>query len=157
MRLGVLAVIVAVGAMACEQKAERGGSEQPPFEMPERQGGGEGAAAGEVVEVKMTGDGSTKAAFEPARLTLKRGAKVRFVNESSVPHNVAFWPDSIPQGAAEALNAAMPKRVGNFSSQFANRQGETIEISFADTPGGMYKGYCVPHLALGMTIDIMVQ
>jgi plastocyanin len=105
----------------------------------------------------MTGDGSRTAAFEPRRLTIRRGAKVRFINESSVPHNVAFWPDSIPTGAAEALNQALPKRVGSLSSQFANRQGETIEVSFADTPTGMYKGYCVPHLALGMTIDILVQ
>src|SRR2546427_12748131 len=33
-----------------------------------------------VVEVKMTGDGTSKAAFEPATLTVKTGSVVRFIN-----------------------------------------------------------------------------
>src|SRR5438034_11464442 len=43
-----------------------------------------------VVEVKMTGNGTTKAAFEPAALTIKAGSTVRFINVSGGPHNVAL-------------------------------------------------------------------
>src|SRR3989454_12788729 len=51
-----------------------------------------------VVEVKMTGNGTTKAAFEPAALTIKAGSTGRFINGSGGPHNVAFFARSVSQG-----------------------------------------------------------
>src|SRR5205814_7628275 len=53
--------------------------------------------AGAVVEVKMTGNGTTAAAFEPAKLSIKPGTTVRFINVSVGPHDIAFYADSIPK------------------------------------------------------------
>ena len=53
------------------------------------------APAGVVVEVKMTGNGTSVAAFEPSKLTVKTGTTVRFINVSGGPHDVAFFADSI--------------------------------------------------------------
>jgi plastocyanin len=52
----------------------------------------------------------------------------------------------------------MPDRVGSLTSKFATAPSETIELSFpSNVPTGTYKGYCVPHLAMGMKIDITVR
>src|SRR5436853_7411270 len=56
-----------------------------------------------VVEGKMTGNGTTKAAFEPAAVTIKAGSTVRVVNVSGGPPNVAFFGHSIPKGGADQL------------------------------------------------------
>lgn len=152
MRLTVISAIVALGALACakEKKPEEA---QPPAGQP----AAAPAAAGPVVEVKMTGNGSTVALFEPATLTIAPGTTVRFINVSGGPHNIAFWGDSIPAGAAAVLNANMPNRMDNLSGPFATQPNETYDVSFANAPTGTYKGYCLPHLALGMKIKITVQ
>ena len=152
----LLWTIVALGLLACGE--ERGGSEQPPFELPERMGGQDAAAGAEIVEVRMTGDGTSSASFEPAQITISPGTAIRFVNVSGGPHNVAFWRDSVPPGATTLLNTAMPDRVGDLSSKFVTAPNDSIRIEFpAQAPTGVYKGYCAPHLALGMTIDITVR
>jgi len=150
------AAVLALGALACgggEQQQEQAAPEQTPamgeqaMETP----------AGPVVEVKMVGTGST-AAFEPATLTIAPGTTVRFVNVSGGPHNVAFWSDSIPEGASPMLNQAMAGRtMGDLMGMMVTQPNETYDISFANAPLGLYKGYCLPHLALGMVIDITVQ
>jgi plastocyanin len=124
----------------------------PPTETP----AAAPTAGGNVVEVKMTGDGSTKAAFDPDHLTISPGTTVRFVNVSGWPHNVSFWPDSIPAGGADVLKAAMPNQMADLQGELMLTQDQTYEISFAGAPAGEYKGYCVPHLALGMRIWITV-
>lgn len=152
MRLTVISAIVALGALACakEKKPEEA---QPPAGQP----AAAPAAAGPVVEVKMTGNGSTVGLFEPATLTIAPGTTVRFINVSGGPHNIAFWGDSIPAGAAAILNANMPNRMDNLSGPFATQPNETYDVSFANAPTGTYKGYCLPHLALGMRIKITVK
>ena len=150
MRFTVLTTLVALSAVACggEKKADQSQTAGQT---------GMAAPAGPVVEVKMTGNGSTIAAFEPKTLTIAPGTTVRFVNVSGGLHNIAFWADSIPAGAAAILAAAMPNTVDNLSGPFLMQPNDHYEITFANAPTGTYKGYCVPHLALGMKIAITVQ
>src|SRR5437870_4807572 len=113
--------------------------------------------AGAVVEVKMTGNGTTAAAFDPAKLTIKPGTTVRFINVSGGPHNVAFFTDSIPKGGADALKKGMPNPMGDLTGPFLTQPNEKYDVSFTGTPAGVYKAYCLPHVALGMKIAITVQ
>jgi plastocyanin len=113
-------------------------------------------AAPKTVEVQMTGDASGYK-FSPAKVTIQKGDKVKFTLVSGPPHNVVFWEDSIPKGAAAKLGKAMPKTVGPLTGPFMLNPGETYEISFAGLPAGTYKYYCAPHLALGMKAVIEVK
>ena len=112
---------------------------------------------GAVVEVKMTGNGTSQAAFQPSKLTIKTGTTVRFINVSGGPHNVAFYGDSVPKGGADALKKGMPNPMGDLTGPFLTQPNEKYDVSFAGAPAGVYKGYCMPHVALGMHITITVQ
>jgi plastocyanin len=112
---------------------------------------------GAVVEVKMTGNGTSQAAFEPSKLAIKTGTTVRFINVSGGPHNVAFYGDSVPKGGADALKKGMPNPMGDLTGPFLTQPNEKYDVSFAGAPAGVYKGYCMPHVALGMHIAITVQ
>ncbi len=120
-------------------------------------GAGSAATSGAVVQVKMTGNGSTQAAFVPDHVTISAGTTVEFVNESGWPHNVTFYPDSIPPGAASVLQATMTNTMSNLTSPMFTTPNETYDISFAGAPTGTYKVYCIPHMALGMKLTITVQ
>lgn len=151
MRLTWIGAFAAAAALAC------GGGEQAQ-QQPAAAGGEPAAgAAGPVVEVRMTGDGTTTAAFEPRTLTIAPGTTVRFINVSGGPHNVAFWADSVPAGAAPVLTAAMADQIQPLMGPMITVPNATYEVSFAGAPTGVYKGYCLPHIALGMFIDITVQ
>src|SRR5213595_2429609 len=152
MRFTLLTTLVAFTAVACggEKKstASQADAATPaPTAEP----------AGAVVEVKMTGNGTSMAAFEPAKLTIKTGTTVRFINVSGGPHDVAFYGDSIPKGAAEALKKGMPNPMSDLTGPFVTQPNEKYDVSFAGAPAGVYKGYCLPHVALGMKIAITVQ
>ena len=154
MRFALLTTVVAIGALACGKKGDQTQTQSAPAAPPAA--GGAVAPAGPVVEVKMTGNGSTKAGFEPASITIPAGATVRFTSVSGFPHNIAFWSDSLPAGAAAVLNANMKNTVDNLSGPFL-QQNETYDVSFANAPKGTYKGYCLPHAGLGMKITIKVE
>ena len=62
-------------------------------------------------DVNMQLDGTTYH-YVPNELTIKVGDVVVFHNVSGGPHNVQFWADSIPAGAAEHLSAGMPDLMG---------------------------------------------
>jgi plastocyanin len=113
-------------------------------------------SAAKTVEVQMIGDASGYR-FAPAKLTIQRSDRVKFTLVSGPPHNVVFWDDSIPKGAAAKLGKAMTKTVGPLTGPFLLNTGETYEISFAGLPAGTYKYYCAPHLALGMHATIEVK
>ena len=152
MRFTLLTTVVTLGALAC------GGDKQADqTQTPAGQPAATPAATGPVVEVKMTGNGTNLAAFEPKALTIAPGTTVRFVNVSGGMHNVAFWGDSIPAGAATALATGMPNTIDNLSGPFMMQPNDTYDVSFANATKGTYKGYCVPHVALGMKIAITVQ
>lgn len=150
MRLNWIGPALTLGALAC------GGGDKQAQQTPGTQQAAP-AASGTVVEVKMTGNGSTAAAFEPATLTIAPGTTVRFVNAAGGPHNIAFYGDSIPANAATVLNAAMANRSDNLSGPFLTTANENYDVSFAGAPAGTYKGYCLPHVALGMKLTITVQ
>ena len=114
------------------------------------------SAAPKTVEVQMIGD-ATGYKFSPAKITIARGDKVKFTLVSGPPHNVVFWEDSIPKGAAAKLGKAMTKTVGPLTGPFLLNPKDTYEISFAGLPAGTYKFYCAPHLALGMHAEIEVK
>ena len=154
MRFALLTTVIAIGALACGKSGDQAQNQQQAAPPAAPAGG---AATGPVVEVKMTGNGSTRAAYEPSSLTIAPGTTVRFVNVSGGPHNIAFWQDSIPSGAAAALNANMKNTVDNLAGPFLTQPNESYEVSFANAPTGMYKGYCTPHLTLGMKLAITVK
>jgi plastocyanin len=142
MRSTVMTALSALGAFAC--------------------GGGDaaGRAAASVVEVLMTGDPRRgTATFEPAAITIAPGTTVRFLNVAGFPHTVAFWADSIPLGSAAMLDSALGRdRVDHLHGPYLTRPTESFDIAFAvDAPHGIYRGYCVPHLALGMALAITVR
>jgi plastocyanin len=156
MRFALLTTVVAIGALACGKKGDQAQNQQMQAAPPAAPMAG-GAPTGPVVEVKMTGNGSTKAGYEPSSLTIAPGTTVRFVNVSGGPHNITFWQDSVPAGAATALNANMKNTVDNLSGPFLTSPNESYDVSFANAPKGTYKGYCTPHLTLGMKIAIKVE
>ena len=152
MRFTLLTTVVALGALACggEKKADQ-------TQTPASQPAATPAPTGPVVEVKMTGNGTTVAAFEPKTLTIAPGTTVKFINVSGGMHNIAFWGDSVPAGGAAALAAGMANTIDNMQGAFLMNANDAYEVSFANAPKGVYKGYCVPHVALGMKIVITVQ
>jgi plastocyanin len=163
MRFALLTTVVAFGALACGKGGQNQNQMQTQSAPPAAPAAGSPSAApaaapnGPVVNVKMTGNGTTKASFEPSSITISPGTTVRFTNVSGGPHNITFWPDSIPAGGAAALNAGMKNTVDNLSGPFLTTPNETYDVSFANAPKGTYKGYCTPHVSLGMRITIKVQ
>src|SRR5512146_2027813 len=91
--------------------------------------------------VEMTLDGTTPK-YSPSELTIKQGDIVRFINKQGGPHNVSFWPDSIPAGAQAVLNTAMTDQMAPLQSQLLVDADKTYDISFAGAPEGVYKFYC---------------
>jgi len=159
MRLTALAALVALGAAACGG-GDKNANAAPAAATPAAATPATttpAAPAGPVVEVKMTGNGTSQAAFEPKMLTIAPGTTVRFVNVVGGPHNISFFKDSIPAGAEAVLNAAMANRIDNLEGALLVNANDHYDVSFAGAPEGVYKGFCLPHQALGMKIAITVK
>jgi plastocyanin len=107
------------------------------------------------VRMLMTPDGQY--VFQPAALYLKAGDRVRWLNVSGSPHNVAFYRDSVPRGAADFLNASMTERMGDLTGKLLFETGTAYEISFVGAPTGTYVYYCTPHEMLGMRAQLSVS
>lgn len=121
-------------------------------------------ATGATTKVQMLGD--AKGYREsPMDVTIKVGDAVQWTNVSGGPHNVSFWPDSIPAGSAAQLGANMPsqtssgpaQKLGDTVGPLLTVPNDTYTISFAGVKPGVYKYYCTPHLALGMHGSVTVQ
>ncbi len=96
--------------------------------------------------------------FAPARLEATVGDTVRFELESGAPHNVAFYPDSIPPGALAPLArnlGADPRLL--FTPDMLLFTGEAFVLSLAGLPPGTYVFYCAPHVAGGMRGELVVR
>ncbi|HEX2219607.1 MAG TPA: plastocyanin/azurin family copper-binding protein [Gemmatimonadales bacterium] len=119
-------------------------------------GGAAPAPGGTTHDVNMVLEGSSYK-YVPEQLTIKSGDVVRFHNVSGGPHNVSFWADSIPAGAAEALKAGMPDQMAPLEGSLVTEPNGVYTINFANAPAGEYKYYCLPHLALGMKAKLTVQ
>jgi plastocyanin len=95
--------------------------------------------------------------YDPTTLTIKIGDAVHWTVVSGPPHNVTFWPDSIPGGAAAALGGDMPNTTAPLTSPLFSTNGESYTVTFAGVPAGTYRYYCTPHLALGMKGSLTIQ
>ena len=160
MRFTLLTTLVAFTAVACggEKKSAASQAEAAtPTPAAPSAAPASAEPAGAVVEVKMTGNGTSQAAFEPSKLTIKTGTTVRFMNVSGGPHNIAFYGDSVPKGGVDALKKGMPNPMGDLTGPFLTQPSEKYDVSFAGAPAGVYKGYCMPHVALGMHVTVTVQ
>ncbi len=157
MRLTGIAAVLALGALACGKKADQGqanAAAATPATTPATAAAAE--PTGPVVEVKMMGSGNVFK-YNPSTITVPAGGTVRFINVEGGPHNVSFYADSIPAGAAEKLNAAMANRMDNLAGPFLINANDHYDVSFAGLPTGTYKGFCTPHQALGMHFVLTVK
>jgi len=155
-RMMACASAMALLVAACgggEKKAEQ---QAAPEATPAAAPAAAPAATGATHDVDMEFDGKV-GKFVPADLTIKSGDVIRFHNKNGGPHNVDFWADSIPAGAQAALDAGMPDRIGPLQGPMVVEPNAIYTVSFANAPAGVYKFYCLPHLAFKMHGQITVQ
>jgi plastocyanin len=107
------------------------------------------AGTGTTHVIQMVQKGPTSYAFEPSVLTIKVGDNVTFKGVSGLGHDVAFYADSIPPGAATVINAAIQDKPQDLATPMI-QDGQSVTISFAGAPTGTYKFYCIPHQSMGM-------
>ena len=134
-----------------------GGGEKPAAQ-PETPAPAPAAAApagGASHDVNMVQEG-TSYHYAPAELTIKVGDKIVYHNVSGGPHNVQFWADSIPAGAAEPLGAGMPDQMSPLAGPLVVDPNATYTVTFNNTPAGEYKFYCLPHTANKMMGKVTV-
>lgn len=114
---------------------------------------------GIVHEVRMVGSLDLGFRFEPADLTIRPGDTVRWINESGLPHNVAFYPDRIPRGAEEVIESIMPSdgKLGPMNGRIMSELGDTFEMDFVNAPVGRYNYFSVVQEVLGMVGTLTVE
>jgi plastocyanin len=164
MRMTSMVVGLTFVLAGCGGEQKSGGGEQQSTASPEQQPAASAdapaanapAGTGKTHDVKMVLDGS-KYKYDPENLTISSGDVVRYHNTSGGPHNVSFWADSIPSGAADALKKTMPNQMAPLEGPLLTEPNAVYEVSFAGAPKGEYKYYCLPHLALGMKAKLTVQ
>ena len=113
-------------------------------------------AARRTHDVNLVLDGSSYK-YVPDALVINSGDVVIFHNKSGGPHNVSFWPDSIPPGAAAALQSGMPNQMASLQGPLLIDPEAVYQVSFAGAPKGVYNFYCLPHVALGMRGNLTVE
>jgi len=111
-----------------------------------------GERTGVVHDVQMVGSIEAGFRFEPADLFIKVGDTVRWINSSGFPHNVAFYADRIPQGAAVVLESLMPAegKLGFMNGRIVSALGDAFEMDFVNAPSGAYHYFSVVQEAMGM-------
>lgn len=151
---GLAFVLAACGGG--EQKAGDQQTTATPDQAAPAAGEAAPAGGGTTHDVNMVLEG-TSYKYVPDELTIKSGDVVRFHNVSGGPHNVSFWADSIPSGAAEVLKAGMPDQMAPLEGSLLTEPNAIYTVNFAGAPAGEYKYYCLPHLALGMKGKLKVE
>jgi len=156
MRMNFMVAGLAVVLAACggEKKADQQTTATP--EQPAPAAGAPAAATGKTHDVNMVLDGSNYK-YDPSSLVINAGDVVRFHNKSGGPHNVSFYPDSIPAGAADLLKQRMPDQMSPLQGSLLTDPDAVYEINFAGAPKGVYKFFCLPHVALNMKGNLTVQ
>lgn len=106
-------------------------------------------AAAETYTVKLgTDKGLLK--FEPAKLTVKPGDTIVWLNNKVPPHNVVFDPAKNPT-KDKALAASFSHK------KLLLNPKQTVETVIpADAPVGEYTFYCEPHRGAGMVGKLTV-
>ncbi|SRR6266403_5602452 len=117
--------------------------------------GGRPAHRAQTVNVQMIGDAKGNR-FVPASISIHVGDLVTWTNVSGA-HNVVFWSDSIPAGTQAILQGKMGATMGPLTGPLFAAPNATYTVSFAGLKAGTYKYYCLPHLALGMRAQVVVQ
>ncbi|HUY25842.1 MAG TPA: plastocyanin/azurin family copper-binding protein [Candidatus Binataceae bacterium] len=92
------------------------------------------AATGPVV-IKMA---DTPAVYAPAKVTVKVGVPVEWINTGKTVHSVTLVPDD----AQNPKDATEPKGAKTFDSGFMPPGGT---FSYTFTVPGTYHYFCVPH------------
>lgn len=162
MRMTSMAAGLAIVLAACGGEKKTGDQqttgtpEQQPAPAANAPAANAPAGTGKTHDVNMVLDGS-KYKYDPDNLSIKAGDVIRFHNKSGGPHNVSFWPDSIPSGAAQVLKTNMPNQMAPLEGPLLTEPDAVYQVSFAGAPKGDYKFYCLPHLALGMRGKLTVQ
>ncbi len=153
MRMTSLVAGLAMVLAACG--GEKKSSDQPAA-APEQPGppAATSTAAGATHDVNMVLDGSNYK-YQPSELTTGPNDVIRYHNKSGGPHNVSFWADSIPSGAASHIG--LPDPMAPLASKLVVAPDEVLEVKLNDAPKGEYKFYCTPHLALGMKGKLTVK
>lgn len=146
--------VTAFGAMfltGCGPSANGSATTPPPGEPAQQ------PFTGQIHEIKMRGT-PKGFFFEPEKVTVRQGDKVRFTMEDGGPHNVSFnsavAPDAtkIPDGAKMVLESQ-----GRLVGALLQAPGQTYELEFGkNLPVGEYNFVCDPHTALGMKGRIIV-
>jgi plastocyanin len=156
MRITSMLAGLAIGLAACggEQKTPEGQQATTPPDQQQPAPPAGGGAAGKSHDVNMVLEGSSYK-YVPDQLTVGPNDVIRYHNKSGGPHNVAFWEDSIPSGAASHIT--VPEPMAPLSSKLVVAPDEVIEVKLNAAPKGEYKYYCTPHLALGMKAKLNVQ
>jgi len=108
------------------------------------------SASAETYTIKL-GNDKGMLAFEPAKLTIKPGDTIKWVNNKVPPHNVVFDAAKNPAKSADLAKSLSHKKL-------LMSPGQATETTFpADTPAGDYTFYCEPHRGAGMVGKITVQ
>ena len=102
--------------------------------------------AGRVIIVKTVEQSATSFRFEPANITVLPGDTVRFIQQSTMPHNVEF----IKSPPGTKLGAT---KVGPYLVQPNQTYDVVIDARFQP---GTYQFICTPHVSLGMKGTISV-
>lgn len=109
-------------------------------------GAAQTAPHGHLITVHLVDRPNGQFVFDPATITAQRGDTVRFVQQSSAPHNVSFRTH--PKDAKLGAAAVGPYLVTN---------GQTYDLVIdARFPDGAYTFACDPHEALGMKGSLTV-
>jgi plastocyanin len=104
------------------------------------------AATGPVV-IKM---GDAPAVYEPAKVTVKVGEPVKWINTGKTVHSVTLVPDD----AQNPKDATEPAGAKTFDSGFMPPGGS---FSYTFTVPGTYHYFCVPHEKAGMVGVVTVK
>jgi plastocyanin len=152
--MATVMVLAACGGKAADSEGGAEESAMAPAAAPAETAAPAMAQGGTRHEVDMILEGANYV-YRPAQLSIKPGDVVVFKAISGGMHNVQFWPDSLPAGAAAALEAGMTNVMAPLSSNLV-AEGDSVVVSFAGAPAGRYPYFCLPHQALGMVAEITV-
>ena len=107
-------------------------------------------AAADTYTVKLGSD-KGMLVFDPAKLTIKPGDTVEWVNNKVPPHNVVFDAAKNPNKSADLAKSISHK-------QLLMTPGQEVKTTFPEgTPDGDYSYYCEPHRGAGMIGKITVE